>query len=143
RYAYASRVPYPDYEPAYLCGSSASDLSWANNTNNTNNSSYPTANALRTNQINVYFDLNTTNTPPTHTTIDGTQQLSGSNLIDMCVYGQDCVQRSVAINVSTAGYYWLSFAADGKSDSLGGQLDNILLCRVTCPGSVQDNFTNA
>jgi Flp pilus assembly protein TadG len=140
RYSYASRVLYTDYEPTYLCGSSASDLSWANSLTS---SGGPVANALRTNQINVYLDLNTSGSPPTHTTIDGTETLAGSNLIDMCVYGQSWVQRSVAINVTTEGYYWLSFAADGQNDSYGAQLDNILLCQVACSGSVQDNFPSA
>jgi Flp pilus assembly protein TadG len=141
RYAYSSRVSYPAYDPAYLCGSSASDLSWANSTATSWSGSMSTAS--RTNQINVYFDLNTNNTPPTHTTLDGTQTLAGSNLIDMCLYAMNWVQRSVTITVTTPGYYWLSFAADGANDSYGGQLDNILLCRVSCSGSVQDNFPSA
>jgi hypothetical protein len=78
-----------------------------------------------------------------HTTLDGNQQLAGSNLIDMCLYGQSWIQRSVQINVTTPGNYWLSFAADGSNDSYGGQLDNILLCSVNCPGTVQDNFRTA
>ncbi len=141
RYAYSSRVAYPDYGYAYICGSAASDNSWANDNNA---SGGPVSNAVRTNQINAYLDLNTSsNQPPVHTTIDGTQQLAGSNLIDSCVYGYNWLQRSVSISVTTPGYYWLSFAADGTNDSYGGQLDNILLCRVTCPGTVQDNYTTA
>jgi Flp pilus assembly protein TadG len=139
RYAYASRIPYLNYGTAYLCGTTASDLSWANATD----SNRHVTNALRTNQINVYLDLNTSGTPPTHTTLDGAEQLSGSNLIDMCVYGPSWVQRSVSITVTTAGYYWLSFAADGANDSYGGQLDDILLCPKICPGTVKDNFTTA
>ncbi len=137
RYNYASRIDYPDYDPVYLCGSSASDLSWANDTNATAGT---TANVLRTNQINAYLDLNTNGVPPTHMTIDGTQTLAGSNLIDMCVYSDGWIQRSVRIKVTTAGYYWLSFAADGTNDSFGGQLDNIMLCSGSCTGSLQDNF---
>jgi hypothetical protein len=139
RYAYRSRVGYSNYDPTYLCGSSASDLSWANDGTVYNGNSYT---GTRSNQLNVYFDQNnpTTNKPPTHTTIDGTQTLDGSNLIDMCLYGPNWVQRSVSINVTTAGYYWLSFAADGSNDTLGGQLDNVQFCRISCPGSVQDNF---
>jgi hypothetical protein len=100
---------------------------------------------LRTNQINAYLDLNTNGVPPTHMTIDGTQTLAGSNLIDMCVYSDNLlsngwIQRSVRIKVTTAGYYWLSFAADGTNDSFGGQLDNIMLCSGSCTGSLQDNF---
>jgi Flp pilus assembly protein TadG len=141
RYAYASRVSYPSYDPTYLCGSAVSDLSWANST--TTSWTGAMATASRTNQINVYFDLNTNNAPPTHTTLDGTQTLSGSNLIDMCLYGDDWVERSVMITVTTPGYYWLSFAADGTSDTYGGQLDAIRLCKVSCSGSVQDNFPAA
>jgi Flp pilus assembly protein TadG len=140
RFFYASRVLYLNYAPTYLCGSAASDLSWANDTSS---SGGPVANALRTNQMNVYLDLNTSGSPPTHTTIDGTQTLAGSNLIDMCVYGQSWLERSVSITVTTPGYYWLSFAADGLSDSYGAQLDNIRLCPNTCPASVQDNFPTA
>ena len=139
RYNYASRVTFYDYDPAYVCASTASDLSWANSTN-----------AFgwfgpRTNQINAYLDLNdaSTNAPPTHLTIDKTQSLSGSNLIDMCVYSLNWVERSVAISVTTPGYYWLSFAADGANDSYGGQLDNVRLCQFSCPGTVQDNFPAA
>jgi Flp pilus assembly protein TadG len=140
RYSYASRIDYPDYDPVYLCGSAASDLSWANDTNS---SGGLTPNEWRTNQINVYLDLNTNNAPPMHTTLDGTEQLAGSNLIDMCLYGPSWIQRSISISVTTPGYYWLSFAADGQNDSEGGQLDNILLCQVSCTGTVQDNYTTA
>lgn len=137
RYFYAGRVDYPNYNPTYLCGSTASDLSWANDTNS---SGGPVANALRTNQLNVYLDLNTTNSPPQHTTIDRSQQLAGSNLIDMCVYSTNWVERSIRIVVTNPGYYWLSFAADGQNDSYGAQLDNIRLCIETCPTALQDNF---
>jgi hypothetical protein len=140
RYNYSGRVDYPNYDPAYLCGSTAGDLGWANDRKS---ASWGVTNALRTNQINVYLDANTNGTIPTHATIDGTEQLGGSNLIDMCVYSQSWIERSVRINVSTAGYYWLSFAADGQNDSYGGQLDNIRLCNGTCAGSVQDNFPAA
>jgi Flp pilus assembly protein TadG len=142
RYAYASRVDYPSYDPVYLCGSSATDLNWANSSTTSWTGSM--ANAYRTNQVNVYLDLNpSSNQPPQHTTLDGAEQLAGSNLIDMCLYSMDWVQRSVTINVTTAGYYWLSFAADGTNDSFGVQLDGIQLCRISCSGSVQDNYTTA
>ena len=133
RYNYRSRVFYPDYDPVYVCGSTAADLSWANDTSG---GSLP----LRTNQINVYLDQNTTGAAPLHTTIDGSQQLAGSNLIDMCVYSTTWIERSVKIKITTAGTYWLSFAADGANDSYGGQLDNIRVCVDTCPTTLQDNF---
>jgi len=167
RYYYAGRVDYPNYDPAYICGSSAADVSWANDTQTGpyTTSSLPDttsstsswagstvgSSSLRTNQINVYLDQPLANgTPPTHTTLDGNVTLAGSNLIDVCVYAPPngngavdqsvWIQRSVRIYVTSPAYYWLSFAADGANDSYGGQLDGIALCQGTCTGSVQDNF---
>lgn len=137
RYFYSSRVSYPNYTPAYLCGSVASDLTWANDNRAVGG---PVATAVRTNQVNVYLDINSTGSPPLHTTIDGVRQLAGGNLIDTCVYSLDWIERSVRINVGTAGYYWLSFAADGHNDSYGAQVDYIRLCPGTCPGTLRDNF---
>ena len=136
RYNFRSRVYYGNYDPTYICGSTASDVSWAND-------SGTGFNGQRSNQINVYLDQSNstgTSAPPTHTTIDGTQQLAGVNLIDMCVHSINWIERSVKIKITTAGYYWLSFAADGHNDSQGGQLDNIRLCVEQCAGMLQDNF---
>jgi Flp pilus assembly protein TadG len=135
RWNYRSRVDYPNYDPVPICGSTASDVSWA-----TDSSATGFPGAVKTNQINVYLDLNASGVPPVHTTLDGSQSLAGSNLIDVCVYSANWVERSIRIKVSTAGYYWLSFAADGANDSYGGQLDNIRLCTLSCLGSLQDNF---
>lgn len=145
RWDYTSRIFNSYYDTSYVCGTTASDTSWANDT------SYSGGLGARTNQINVYLDQNTTGLPPQHTTLDGTQQLAGSNLIDTCVYSlpppvtattypYGWIERSVTITVTTAGYYWLSFAADGASDSYGGQIDNIRLCQGTCSGTASDNF---
>lgn len=140
RYSTKARVTYPNYAPVYICGTSASDVSWANNEVITGGPSQDDGVAYRTNQINVYLDMVTTSSIPLHTTLDGTQQLGGSNLIDVCVYAPEWTQRSIKITVSTPAYYWLSFAADGQNDSFGGQLDQIQLCQETCPGSPTDNF---
>jgi Flp pilus assembly protein TadG len=137
RYFYRARVDYPDYDPAYICGSTFGDVSWANDTNS---SGGPVSGALRNNQLEVYLDQVVGSSPPLHTTIDGTQQLAGSNLIDVCVYGYSWIERSVRVFVSTPAYYWLTFAADGQNDSFGGQIDNIRFCQGTCPGTPQDNF---
>jgi len=155
RYFYTSRVDYPNYDPSSICGSSAADLSWANDS--TTSSAWAAsaaAGSTRSNQINVYLDLPiSSGAPPTHTTLDGTQTLAGSNLIDQCVYSPPngsgsadnpvWVERSVRIYVLTPGYFWLSFAADGHNDSFGGQIDDIRFCQGTCVGTVQDNFLSA
>ncbi len=138
RWSYHGRVDYPDYNPAYICGSQASDVSWANSTNS---SGGPVANAYRTNQVNVYLDYvpNQATFPAMHTTYDN-KTLAGSTLVDMCIYSNEWIQRSVKITITQAGYYWLSFAADGQNDSYGGSIDNILLCATACPGAPLDNF---
>jgi hypothetical protein len=146
RWFYRSRVDYPNYDPAYICGSSVSDTSWANDQTTGTGWAFTSvgAAATRTNQINVYLDQPTAGgVPPLHTTLDGTQKLAGSNMIDTCVYSPSWVERSVRIKITTAGTYWLSLAADGKNDSFGGQVDNIRLCPDTCPGTPQDNFPSA
>lgn len=140
RYFYVSRVSYPNYDPVSICGSTAADVSWATDSRSVGG---PVANAVRTNQLNVYLDRNVTGSPPTHATIDGSQRLSGANLIDTCVYATNWTERSVRIYVSSPGEYWLTFAADGQNDSYGPQLDDIRLCIVTCAGTVQDNFPTA
>jgi hypothetical protein len=143
RYNFRGRIDYPDYDPEYICGSQLSDESWANDTY-TNGGYNVTASTIaanaRNNQIDVFLDADNNNSAPTHLINDGTMRLAGSNLIDSCVYSLNWIQRSVRIYVTTAGFYWLSFAADGTNDSYGGQLDNIMLCIATCPGSLQDNF---
>jgi len=137
RYSYRGRVDYPDYDPVYICGSQASDVSWATDSNS---SGGPTAKAVMNNLIDVWLDADNNNSAPTHLINDGSMSLAGSNLIDSCVYSKNWTERSTRIYVTTAGYYWLSFSADGTNNSFGGQLDNIRLCVATCPGSLQDNF---
>jgi hypothetical protein len=134
RWDYAARISNTFYQTSYICGTTAGDTAWANDT------SYAGGLGARTNQINVYLDQNTTGAPPTHTTLDGTQTLAGANMIDECVYSDGWIERSVKITVTTAGYYWLSFAADGANDSYGGQIDNIRLCVTACAGTAEDDF---
>jgi Flp pilus assembly protein TadG len=144
RYSFQSRVDYPNYDPAYICGSSATDVAWANDTN----SGFGTQ--LRNNEIDVFFDADQNGSAPTHTTlptqtgiVNGGATLAGSNLIDTCVYAKGWITRSVKITVTTPGYYWLSFAANGANDARGGALDEILVCNVACSGSVPDSFPSA
>ena len=137
RYNYRSRIDYPDYDPAYICGTTVNDTAYANDNLF---ALYRLGTVSRTNQINAYLDMNISGTAPLHTTLDGTQQLAGSNLIDECVYSPTWIERSVRITVNTPAFYWLSFAADGQSDSYGGQLDNIRVCPNKCSGTPQDNF---
>ncbi len=139
RWDYAARIPNYYYGTSYICGSTASDTSWANDGSYENGF---TGHA-RTNQINVYLDQDSTGTLPTHSTLDGTQTLGGANLVDECVYSSGWIERSVKITIATPGSYWLSFAADGANDSFGGQLDNIRLCTTACAGTAWDDFPSS
>jgi Flp pilus assembly protein TadG len=136
RYSFYGRIVYDDYNPTYICGSTASDVSWANDTNA---SAGGANNVLRNNQVGVYFDPDQNGAAPTHVSGGGVT-LAGTNLIDTCVTATGWIQRSVKITVTTAGYYWLSFAADGQNDSYGGDIDAVEVCVTSCSGSVQDNF---
>lgn len=147
RYYYNSRVKFPDYDPTYVCASAASDLSWENNTNSTymsNSSTTTDPNAPRTDQVNVYLDKDSNGMPPTHQTAAayGGQTLGGANLIDMCIYSGNFswIERSVRIYVNTSGSYWLSFAADGTNDALGGAIADIRVCQGSCATTLRDNF---
>ena len=135
---FQGRVDYPDYDPEYICGTQSSDVSWADQY--LTSATATVSNNAKNNQIDVFLDADNNNSAPTHLINDGTMSLAGSNLINSCVYSYNWIQRSVRIYVTTAGYYWLSFAADGTNNSYGGQLDEIQLCVATCPGSLQDNF---
>ena len=140
RYFYRGRVDQPNLDPIYACATTAADVAWVSPTTTA------AGRAIRTNQINVYFDQVVPGTAPSHTTQDGSQQLAGTNLIDVCVYsppGSPFVERSVKIVVTTEAYYYLSFAADGANDSYGGQIDDFRLCPETCTGSPLDNFPAA
>lgn len=135
-YYFVSRVPYPSYDTSTICGSTAASVSSYNNTNANPygaNSVPSLVGHSRSNQINVYLDLNSSGSPPTHRTIDNTQTLAGSNLVDVCVYSTNWTKRTITVNNTTPGYYWLSFAADGASDSFGGQIDALQVCTLSCP----------
>jgi Flp pilus assembly protein TadG len=140
RYYYSGRIDYPNYDPTYICGSTAADVSWANDTNASAGSA---TNVLRNNQLGVYFDADQNGAAPTHTPPVSGITLAGSNLIDVCVYSVGWIQRSVKITVTTPGYYWLSFAADGQNDSYAADIDAIQVCVTSCSGSVSDNFPGA
>jgi hypothetical protein len=101
RYFYRGRIDYPDYDPEYICGSAASDVSWATDTNVSYGS---VSNNAKNNQIDVFLDPDNNNSAPTHLINDGSMSLAGSNLIDSCVYSNNWIQRSVRIDITTAGY---------------------------------------
>lgn len=129
RYWYADRVQSPAYAPAWICGSNAADAAWATN------SLTSTGPSEQTNRIGVYLDVALNDTAPTTFTPET------NNVIDVCTTsGHKWIERSVKVTINTPGYFWLTFQAEGVSDSYGGLIDDIRMCKNTCPGTLQDNF---
>lgn len=128
RYYYASRIPYPVYDPLTICGTKPVDVDWANATVSTWGNQNQSA---QTNRIGVYLDPAPTDIPP--------QYLSdpNNNMIDVCVSSLGrWIERNVNLNLKASGFYWLSFQAEGADDGQGGLIADIRLCKNACPGAV-------
>ncbi|MDB5650554.1 MAG: hypothetical protein JWL62_2074 [Hyphomicrobiales bacterium] len=129
RYWYTDRITIAGYAPAWLCGSKSSDITWSPG------SDAAQGDLVQTNRIGVYLDVALTDVPP------GYINSSSNNLIDVCASsGHKWVERSVKITITAPGYFWLTFQAEGASDTVGGLIDDIRICKDTCPGTVQENF---
>ncbi|MDB5594462.1 MAG: hypothetical protein JWM36_1423 [Hyphomicrobiales bacterium] len=46
-------------------------------------------------------------------------------LIDFCSYSTNFITRSVPVRIQKAGFYWLTFKAEGTSDMFGGMVDDV------------------
>gem|GEM_PF-7034833 len=146
RYWYHSETHYSQLSPGYLCGSTNADVSndWTSfssnlkftNTNATTlgwiaayTSNYP----AQQNRIAVYLDPATsTTTPPSN--ISPTT----NGLIDVCTYSENWIQRSVMINITTTGTYWLTFQSEKGTSGSGGMLSTVQVCFTACAGSVAE-----
>ena len=118
-----------DLQPVWICGSEPVDVEWANSLASS------TGSRNQTNRIGVYFDVASSDIQPS-VFVPGI-----NNLVDVCVSsGHKWVERSVKITVNAPGYFWLTFQAEGQSDSVGGLIDDIRLCKNTCPGALSDDF---
>jgi hypothetical protein len=119
RYWYFGRVPYNTYTPAWICGTEADALMWADAISGTT--------GAQTNRVSVFLDAVDTGSPSTPPA-----PLPGSR-IDTCVdSGSRWIERSVKIRIGAPGPFWLTFAAEGASEGLGGLLNHIRLCRNAC-----------
>jgi hypothetical protein len=133
RYWYFGRARYDTYTPAWICGTDAQTLVWANAVSNSF--------APQTNRISVFMDAaiqSYEKSPPPP---------SDESRIDTCIdSGFRWIERNVRIDVLAAGPFWLTFAAEGASDSVGGLFNHIRLCLKTCdqdlasPSPSRDNF---
>ncbi len=120
RYWYRDSAPSASVVPAWLCSTRVSDVDWMK--------SRDTSAAKDTNLVSVYLTKDSANAAPASD--DG---LTDSNRIDSCYSsGQKWIQRVVILDIASAGDYWLTFRGEGRSDSQGGAIANILVCRDPC-----------
>ncbi len=154
RYWYRSRIIFTEYSPGYICGSKDSDVSFDTisdssqyvlNSNSpyysndpTDRNSYytksATSNRTQTSRVGVYLDPAPNSLAPT------SFSPTTMNLIDTCTYSLGWIQRSVKVNITQAGYYWLTFQGEGASDGGGALLSTIDFCTNVCSGTVDDPF---
>lgn len=131
RYYYFSRIGYTDYDPAWLCGAKTEDVDWANSSTQWRYRDW----GYQSNRIGVYLTAALNNTSPALYTP------ASHNMLDVCVVtGGKWIERNIDITITTPGFYWLAFQAEGLSDGYGGLLTGIRLCKNACAGTPQDNF---
>jgi len=167
RYWYQSTVVYPEYEPAYICGSVESEMHWVTSSTTRSlgsraNSATPVSGAIISNaqsaRAGVYMtpvlgnpQLDTTAPlasafprPPRLPFNGGTDRADNSkNRIDICTYSSRWIQRSVPITITVAGYFWLSFVAEPPTTTTtinGFYLGPLQLCKDACTGPLNNNW---
>ena len=127
RYYFHDRLPTVNYDPVWICGSKSSEVSWATDIGN--------GHGYQSNRIGVYLQPADSDQAPE--TYDAVRH----NLIDVCVTsGRKWIERSIKITVNTSGYFWLAFQGEGMSDTRGGLLSDIRVCKSTCPGKPLENY---
>lgn len=62
----------------------------------------------------------------------GEYTFEAKNMVDVCVYADHWVQRTVKFQVKTADEYRISWRAAGKQDTTGGLIDYLQLCKDAC-----------
>ncbi len=163
RYWYRSTLIYPDYEPAYVCGSVESEMNWAISGRTRlfgNTKAQMTANTISTAQTTragVYLQPILTNpqlatdaptinqfiAPPALSDKITTKRADNSaNRLDICAYSGRWIERSIPLKVTASGYFWLSFVAEkptSTTDLNGFYLGPIKLCSGPCTGAPNNN----
>ncbi|MFE1600900.1 hypothetical protein [Methylobacterium sp. ID0610] len=56
-------------------------------------------------------------------------------MADVCVQSNTWTERIINFQVLTTSDYRISWRAAGRQDTYGGLIDNIRVCRNTCPAS--------
>ena len=170
RYWYKSTVIYPEYEPVYICGTVETEMNWVTSwyvkINGVTDYSYKNTQTAR---AGVYLNaivgnpqtssipkLSDFRPPPTRQTPDRT---AGSpyvyhSRVDICAYSSRWIQRSVNIEISQTGYFWLNFVSEPALSSAGTTrngfyLGPVQLCKgaqaavqaaTACPDALNNNW---
>ena len=169
RYWYQSTVVYPEYEPVFICGSAEGEMHWAtSSTTRPLNSSPSAANVLggvslaQSARAGVYLvpvlgnpQLDTTAPsassfpmPPNlpYNAVIAPANLradNSSNRIDICAYSSRWIQRSISIQITDTGYFWLSFIAEPPASTRrinGFYLGPVKLCQDACGDDLNNNW---
>ena len=164
RYWYKSTVVYPEYEPAYICGSVESEMHWVTSSTTRSlvsspNSATPANGSIVSNaqsaragvymtpvvgnpQLDTAAPLASAFPRPPALPYTGSNRLDNSkNRIDICTYSSKWIQRSVSIKTD-AGYFWLSFVAEPPTTTTtinGFYLGPLKLCEVECRDPLTNN----
>ena len=119
RYWYREQGRNDMIAPAWLCATREDDFAWA--------SARDRSLAGNTSQLSVHL-------LPDNGKVPSSEILFASgNRIDSCYSsGGRWIERVVKIDIVTRGDYWVAFRAEGKPDSLGAAVTNIVLCREPC-----------
>jgi len=62
----------------------------------------------------------------------GDYTFDSKNMVDVCVYADEWVHRTVSFEVQEADEYRISWRAAGRQDTVGGLIDYLQLCKDAC-----------
>ncbi len=164
RYLYKSTLVYPDYEPIYVCGTVETEMDWVKSGLTRTLASEVKSAAVdggirnaQTARAGVYLTPITTNpqiaTPaPVASSFNRPPPLAAGNLnitrldnssyrIDICAYSSRWIERKIPINITKAGYFWLTFLAEPPSNYTmnGFFLGPVKLCASSCSSTPYNN----
>ncbi len=120
RYWYRDQARNETLAPAWLCGAREEDVMWM--------TSRDRSLAGNTNRMSVHLVLDDGGRPPSNDL-----GFHAGNRIDACYSsGGRWIERVIKVDIATRGDYWIAFRPEGKLDSIGPLIANILVCREPC-----------
>lgn len=134
RYWYRDQARNEMVAPAWLCGAREEDVLWM--------TSRDRSLAGNTNRMSVHLLLDEGGKPPSNDLV-----FHSGNRIEACYSsGGRWIERVIKVDIATRGDYWIAFRPEGRLDSIGPLIANILVCREPCsrdngePRAMANNF---